>query len=353
MIAGVRFRKACKVYDFDVNGQEIVPGDTVIVEVERGLGMGVVASGPKEMESGQGNQKLKRIIRKADDVDLERQSFNKERNEEALKFCKEKIVDYKLDMRLIRVDYLFDSSKAVFYFTSEERVDFRSLVKDLAARFHTRIEMRQIGVRDEAKVIGGLGPCGRELCCSNFISNFAPVTVKMAKEQGLALNPAKISGVCGRLMCCLAYEHGAYKERSCKKSAPCGKPGPAPDGVAASGEAPARAGGGKRPERRRDERRGEEKPGWRERRKDRGGGAGSQERPASEAGGASPAGTETAGEGDKPTQERREPKGRRRSRRRRGSRGGARRGQGASGSAGRSGGSKPEGGSGGGGGGNK
>ncbi|MEE9542842.1 MAG: stage 0 sporulation family protein [Thermodesulfobacteriota bacterium] len=211
-VVGVRFRKACKVYDFNAEELDVKPGDTVIVEVDRGLGMGVVANDPIEKDEGKLSHKLKNVIRKADTVDVERQSFNHERESEAFKVCKEKIEETGLEMKLIRVEYLFDSSKAIFYFTSEGRIDFRVLVKELASCFHTRIEMRQIGVRDEAKVVGGIGPCGRELCCTNFLSNFAPVTVKMAKEQNLALNPSKISGLCGRLMCCLSYEYRSYQK---------------------------------------------------------------------------------------------------------------------------------------------
>ncbi|MFQ5735335.1 MAG: stage 0 sporulation family protein [Thermodesulfobacteriota bacterium] len=211
-IVGVRFKKACKIYDFDSNGLALEPGEMAIVEVERGLGLGTVVYRPKEVDPSTITRQLKKVVRKADSVDLERHGFNTEREKEAFRICKEKILYYRLPMKLIRVEYLFDSSKAIFYFTSETRVDFRELVKDLAAGFHTRIEMRQVGVRDEAKMIGGLGPCGRELCCAGFLSEFEPVTIKMAKEQNLALNPVKISGICGRLMCCLSYEHEMYKE---------------------------------------------------------------------------------------------------------------------------------------------
>ncbi|MBI5643045.1 MAG: stage 0 sporulation family protein [Deltaproteobacteria bacterium] len=210
-IVGVRFKKACKVYDFEANELDLNPNDSVIVEVEKGLGMGVVVYKPREVDPDTVQRQLKKVVRKADVVDTERHGFNTERENEAFRICREKIAHYKLPMKLIRVEYLFDSSKAIFYFTSETRVDFRELVKDLASGFHTRIEMRQIGVRDEAKMIGGLGPCGRELCCSGFLSDFEPVTIKMAKEQNLALNPVKISGICGRLMCCLSYEHDMYQ----------------------------------------------------------------------------------------------------------------------------------------------
>lgn len=223
-VIGVRFRKACKVYDFDSNGLELRPADTVIVEVDKGLGMGTVAYGPKEIDPAAYPRQIKKVIRKADPVDMERNSFNTERENEAFRICRDKIEAFRLPMKLVRVEYLFDSSKAIFYFTSEQRVDFRELVKDLASVFHTRIEMRQIGVRDEAKMLGGLGPCGLTLCCTSFLSDFAPVTIKMAKEQNLALNPVKISGICGRLMCCLGYEHGIYKEKAVA-SAAAGNPG--------------------------------------------------------------------------------------------------------------------------------
>ncbi|MBI5233093.1 MAG: stage 0 sporulation family protein [Deltaproteobacteria bacterium] len=209
-VVGIRFKNAGKIYDFDINGIAVSAGDHVIVEVERGLSIARVVIGPIEKDETKREHKLKKVIRRADSVDMERCDFNKEREQEAMRVCKDKIKDYGLDMKLVSVEYLFDSSKTIFYFTSDGRVDFRTLVKDLAALFHTRIEMRQIGVRDEAKMLGGLGPCGRELCCSKFLVDFEPVTVKMAKEQNLALNPAKISGICGRLMCCLSFEHGSY-----------------------------------------------------------------------------------------------------------------------------------------------
>lgn len=234
MVAGIRFKRASKVYDFDSNGLDLNPGDMVIVEVEKGMGMGHVVNSPREVDPSKLTRKLKKVIRVADPVDLERHSFNLEREEEAYRICKEKIAGYGLPMKLVRVEYLFDSSKAIFYFTSESRVDFRELVKDLASEFHTRIEMRQVGVRDEAKMLGGIGPCGRELCCAGFLSDFEPVTIKMAKEQNLALNPSKISGICGRLMCCLAYEHGMYqggegleKSNGAKECGGCGKHGTA------------------------------------------------------------------------------------------------------------------------------
>ncbi len=212
-VVGVRFTKACNVDHFDVTDIAIKVGDMAIVEVEKGIGMGRVVFGPMDaLKVKKLPKKLKKVVRKADPVDIERQQFNVEREDEAFVVCKEKIVALKLPMKLVQVDYLFDSSKAIFYFTSDTRVDFRNLVKDLANKFYTRIEMRQIGVRDEAKLVGGIGPCGRELCCSNFLADFEPVTVKMVKEQNVTLNPAKISGLCGRLMCCLGYEHQVYKK---------------------------------------------------------------------------------------------------------------------------------------------
>ena len=233
-VFGVRFKRANKVYNFSASGVEAVIGDIVIVEVEKGLGMGKVVYGPIEMEDSLLDREIKKVLRKADAVDSERAEFNKESEGEALKVCKEKIAKHKIPMKLIGVEYLFDASKAIFYFTSENRVDFRELVKDLAAHFYTRIEMRQIGVRDEAKMVGGIGPCGREFCCSSFLVDFEPVTVRMAKEQNVALNPLKISGVCGRLMCCLSYEHGVPCEK--KKHAPdCG--GCPPKGPSTGNEA--------------------------------------------------------------------------------------------------------------------
>jgi len=205
-VVGVRFKKVCKIYDFDVNNIELKPGDQVIVETEKGMGIGIVARGQLEKDDASLFQPLKKIIRKATESDLERLEFNRERGQEAADICKRDIVKYNLPMKLISVEYLFDSSKVIFSYISDSRVDFRDLVKDLANELHTRIEMRQIGVRDEAKMLGGIGPCGRMLCCSTHLVDFEPVSVKMAKEQNIALNPAKLSGICGRLMCCLTYE---------------------------------------------------------------------------------------------------------------------------------------------------
>ena len=210
-VVGVRFKKACRVYDFKCDELELKNGDTVIVETERGMALGFIATHPAEKSNELVKHPLKRVIRKAGDDDFERLAFNRERESEAFRICKEKIARFKLPMKLINVDYLFDSSKAIFYFLSETRIDFRALVKELAAEFHTRVEMKQVGVRDETKLLGGIGPCGLQLCCSSFLTDFAPVTVKMAREQNVTLNPAKISGVCGRLMCCLTYEHCGAK----------------------------------------------------------------------------------------------------------------------------------------------
>lgn len=225
-IVGVRFKKACKIYDFLSNNLELKSGDNVVVETERGMSLGRVVHGPIERDETTYKQGLKKVIRKADENDIERLEFNREKEGDAFKICSDKIAKYDLPMKLIAVEYLFDTSKAIFSFTSEERIDFRELVKELANEFHTRIEMRQIGVRDEAKMIGGIGPCGRELCCSSFLSEFETVTVKMAKEQNISLNPAKISGVCGRLMCCLTYEVSEESACSTKKNSCCNNKNP-------------------------------------------------------------------------------------------------------------------------------
>ncbi len=219
-VVGVRFKRASKIYDFDPAGLTLEVGDLVVVESEKGMALGRIAYGPKEKNEKGIVRPLKRVIRKANEADMERLEFNREREREAFRVCQEKIHKNDLQMKLVDVEYLFDSSKAVFYFTSETRVDFRDLVKGLANEFHTRIEMRQLGVRDEAKLIGGIGPCGREICCSAFLTDFGPVTVKMAKDQNLALNPAKISGICGRLMCCLSYEYERYQGRAAATDLP-------------------------------------------------------------------------------------------------------------------------------------
>ena len=214
-VLGVKFRRAGKDYLFNAGTLRYNIGDSVIVETDRGLGLARVVTPIFELGYEKAPADLKRVIRKANWNDLERDRKNKEREQEALDLCLSMINAKKLNMKMVRVEYLHDASKAIFYFTAEQRVDFRDLVKDMARQLHTRIEMRQIGVRDEAKITGGLGPCGREICCATFLSDFSPVSVRMAKDQNLAMNPTKVSGLCGRLMCCLAYEHPLYHE-SCK-----------------------------------------------------------------------------------------------------------------------------------------
>ncbi len=221
-IVSISFHSAGKLFDFEVKDLDLVPGDKVIVETERGRALGTVINKPREIKPEEAPPKLKSILRIANENDLNMSDNNGEREQEALKFCMQKVQQRKLDMKLVRAEYLFDGSKIIFYFTADGRIDFRELVRDLAQHFRTRIEMRQIGVRDEAKLVGGLGICGRELCCATHLREFAPVSVKMAKAQGLALNPSKISGQCGRLLCCLAYEYETYNEL--KKGLPkCGK----------------------------------------------------------------------------------------------------------------------------------
>lgn len=211
-VVWVTFKKAGKIYYFDPNSIDLQKGEMVIVETARGMEMGEVAAEPREVHEEEILNPLKCVIRKATHKDLKREEINKKKEEEAFGICLKKVQEHGLPMKLIDVDYSFDNSKLLFYFTADGRVDFRELVKDLAAIFRTRIELRQIGVRDEAKMIGGLGPCGRQLCCSTFLRSFEPISIKMAKTQDLSLNPAKISGICGRLMCCLRYECGIYKE---------------------------------------------------------------------------------------------------------------------------------------------
>lgn len=221
-IVKIQFHTAEKLYDFNAADLELKSGDRVIVETDRGKCMALVATPPAEIPDESAPASLKTILRKATETDLEAARNNRAREKETHLFCQAKIAERNLDMKLVHVEYIFDGSKAVFYFTADGRIDFRDLVKDLAQQFHTRIEMKQIGVRDEAKIVGGLGICGRELCCSSFLRDFAPVSVKMAKEQNLALNPTKISGQCGRLLCCLGYEFDTYCEL--RKGLPkCGK----------------------------------------------------------------------------------------------------------------------------------
>lgn len=210
-VIGVRFKKAGKIYYFNPGDLDIKKGDFVVVETARGVEFGECVVGKKELREGEIVAPLKNVIRKALEEDINTNKINKEKEEEAFKVCLEKIKAHDLTMKLIDVEYTFDNNKVIFYFTADGRVDFRELVKDLASIFRTRIELRQIGVRDEAKMTGGLGPCGRSLCCSTFLGEFAPVSIKMAKEQNLSLNPTKISGICGRLMCCLNYEQETYE----------------------------------------------------------------------------------------------------------------------------------------------
>lgn len=215
-VIGVRFRSAGKIYYFDPAGFDIKQGDNVIVETARGVEYGNVVLGLKEIEDDKIIQPLKPVIRQATPEDDEVERKNKEKEKEAFQICLEKINKHGLEMKLIDSEYTFDNNKVLFYFTADGRIDFRELVKDLASVFKTRIELRQIGVRDETKIVGGIGICGRTLCCNSHLSEFAPVSIKMAKEQNLSLNPTKISGVCGRLMCCLKNEQEAYEELNAK-----------------------------------------------------------------------------------------------------------------------------------------
>ena len=211
-IIGVRFKKIGKVYYFINNKQKLNVNDLVIVETPQGKACGrVVITKPKNIVNID-QKMLHKVIQKANESDIEQLKKNKEKEFRAKKICNEKIKKHRLDMRLIEVECAFDNSKISFYFTSETRVDFRNLVKELAGIFKTRIELRQVGVRDEAKSLGGIGPCGKSFCCSTFLSEFQPVSIRMAKDQGLSLNPAKISGTCGRLMCCLKYEQDVYRD---------------------------------------------------------------------------------------------------------------------------------------------
>ena len=210
-VIGVRFRQAGKIYYFSPGKLKIRTGDHVIVETARGLEYGYVVIGDKEVDDSKVVQPLKPVLRMATEQDTRQAEENKEKEKEAFKICLEKIRKHKLEMKLIDVEYTFDNNKILFYFTADGRIDFRELVKDLASVFKTRIELRQVGVRDETKIIGGVGICGRALCCHSYLSEFIPVSIKMAKEQNLSLNPTKISGVCGRLMCCLKNEEETYE----------------------------------------------------------------------------------------------------------------------------------------------
>lgn len=211
-IIGVRFKPAGKTYYFDPMNFDIKEGDKVIVETSRGIEYGNVVIGKKQVSENSITKPLKAVLRMANDEDNRRNEENRLKEKEAFGICLEKIKEHGLDMKLIEAEYTFDGNKVLFYFTADGRIDFRELVKDLATVFRTRIELRQIGVRDESKTVGSIGACGRSLCCSQFLDEFVPVSIKMAKEQGLSLNPAKISGACGRLMCCLKYEQDMYEE---------------------------------------------------------------------------------------------------------------------------------------------
>ena len=211
-VVGVKFKDTGKAYFFAPGKFEPQQGEAVIVETARGVEYGTVVCDPKEVEEDQVIQPLKPVLRVATAKDDEQEKSNKEKEREAFKICLEKIKKHELDMKLIDAEYTFDNNKVLFYFTADGRIDFRELVKDLAAVFKTRIELRQVGVRDETKIVGGIGICGRPLCCHTHLSDFIPVSIKMAKEQNLSLNPTKISGVCGRLMCCLKHEEETYEE---------------------------------------------------------------------------------------------------------------------------------------------
>ncbi len=222
-VIGVRFKKAGKIHFFDPGRDDIQSGDCVIVETARGLECGDVVIGVRELPTPENSEsknipKPHKIYRKATKYDLARVKENRAREKEAYDICHEKIIEHNLPMNLISVSYTFDTNKIIFYFTAETRVDFRELVRDLAYIFHTRIELRQVGVRDEAKQLGGVGCCGRALCCATFLGDFAPVSIRMAKEQNLSLNPTKISGICGRLLCCLKYESEYYHENYIQKA---------------------------------------------------------------------------------------------------------------------------------------
>jgi len=218
-VVGVRFKKAGKIYYFDPDDLEVKQGESAIVETARGVEFGAVVVGPKMITEEEVVAPLKKVLRIATDEDIEVHNQNRSERDDAFKICNEKIEHHSLDMKLIDVEYTFDRNKLIFYFTADGRIDFRELVKDLASVFRTRIELRQIGVRDEAKMLNGIGQCGKGLCCSNWLGEFNPVSIKMAKDQSLSLNPTKISGICGRLMCCLKYEHDTYCDL--KKGFPC------------------------------------------------------------------------------------------------------------------------------------
>ncbi|MFO7942108.1 MAG: stage 0 sporulation family protein [Bacillota bacterium] len=210
-VVGIRFKEASKIYSFDPAGNELKPGDEVIVETSRGQSIGEVVFGPRTISDDEVVSPLRPVLRVATDEDRVRAWHNEERAQKAIEICEEKVGKHGLEMQIVDAEYAFDGGQLIFYFTADGRVDFRELVRDLAGTFHTRIELRQIGVRDEAKMIGGIGPCGRECCCATFLTEFSPISIRMAKRQNLSLNPTKISGLCGRLMCCLQFEDPTYK----------------------------------------------------------------------------------------------------------------------------------------------
>ena len=228
-IIGVQFQKNGKLYYFDANGLDLRCGEYVVVDTVRGYDLGEVTMAPRDIEEDTWHTPLKKAVRIASEQDIQHSVENRQKEKEAFSICQKKIAEHKLEMKLVSVEYAFDNSKILFFFTANGRVDFRSLVKDLASIFKMRIELRQIGVRDEAKMLGGLGPCGRPICCGTFLEQFQPVSIKMAKEQNLSLNPTKISGVCGRLMCCLKYEQEHY-ELTRKKMPKVGREVSTPDG---------------------------------------------------------------------------------------------------------------------------
>ncbi len=229
-IVGVRFKKVGKVYHFDPNGLELKIGEIVVVETTRGVELGEIAVSNHEIDEEQVRKPLRPVLRKANDEDFAVLEENKVKEKEAFAICQEKIKKHGLDMKLVEVEYTFDNSKIIFSFTAEGRIDFRELVKELASIYRTRIELRQIGARDESKALGSIGVCGRGLCCAQFLGEFEPVSIKMAKEQGLSLNPTKISGACGRLMCCLKFEQDTY-EALLKKTPRAGSVVETPDGI--------------------------------------------------------------------------------------------------------------------------
>lgn len=221
-LVGIQFRDKGKVYHFDAVDMSLKLNDKVIVETEQGISIGCVTMEPREMESSGGKKEIKKVIRKMNENDLQNEKNLCLKETKAMELCLSRIKTYELSMKLVDVECLYDESKMTFYFTAENRVDFRELVKDLVHKLSMKIEMRQIGVRNEARMVGGLGSCGREICCCTFLSNFDPVSVRMAKDQNISLNPMKISGICGRLMCCLAFEHDTYLEMK-KKMPKCKK----------------------------------------------------------------------------------------------------------------------------------